>query len=128
MGIRYLPPAAPTTPTLADLAPLAEVEFDRIPELLGEIERLRDRAFGPTSCEGVVLGLSGLSPPARPYAGVSGMQKRRSAQLELACTARMRWEDVTAALREQVRERLRGLLRQAAGAGSNDGEGDGAHE
>jgi len=33
------------------------------------------------------------------------MQKRRSTQLELAWTAHMQWEDVPAALREQVQER-----------------------
>jgi hypothetical protein len=56
------------------------------------------------------------------------MQKRRSAQLELAWTARMRWEDMPAALRAQVQERLRALLQQAASAVSSDGEGDGADE
>ena len=56
------------------------------------------------------------------------MQKRRSAQLELAWIAHMQWEDVPAALREQVQERLRALLRQAASAVSSDAEGDGADE
>jgi hypothetical protein len=57
------------------------------------------------------------------------MQRRpRSGQLELAWTAQMCWEDVPAAAREQVRERLRRLLRQAVHAESRDGEGDGADE
>ena len=64
----------PDCPALADIATsptlAAEVAVDRIPELLGEIERLRGRAVGAADFLGHWFGR--LELPRSPRTGASG--------------------------------------------------------